>query len=492
MRRLFKITATLGFSNSLTFVSSLFKNKLIAVFLGTTGMGIISQLNGFLSLLSNLGTLGMQQGVTKFSAACMLKDNDTRIDSEDILSIALFLVGSITMALLLFAVVFNKAISFLIFSDSSYGSWIVIVAVSLPFIAFATIFDYYFKGVGNIKLLFKASILSSLIGVVIAFFLIFFMRIKGAVLQIFTTAFISCLTFYLFYYFLPEKRRGKLNIFNILNLPHAKSAIKELFKHGSVIYISNALLPLSFLIIRGLIIKNFGFDENGIFQSIMLISAIFISFPSEALWAGYFPDISRDRDTESQKKKLIGFMNFFALIAIPAITFVVLFQRFFINLLFSSHFMPATLYLPVRLLGDFIYMMGSATGLIFFANSFFKEVLFFSVLWNFLLVVFSVMLMKLLGFNGIFIAYVLTCLVILIFQSVVLRKRVRIIIGNKELFRIFLSIISVSVICLIAVKGLPAYLYFLPLAVWFCLFFKKIRTVLLNRNRFNIASLFEV
>jgi len=482
VKRLFKITATLGFSNSIAFASSLIKNKLIAVFLGTAGMGIVSQLSGLLTFLSNLGTLGMQQSVTKFSAAGMLKDKDTKIDSENILSIALFLVGSITLTLLLFAVVFNKAISFLIFSDSSYGSGIIIIAVSLPFLAFATIFNYYFKGIGNIRLLFKASILSSLIGVVIAFFLIFFMGIKGAVLQIFTTVFISCLIFYLFYCFLQGKRRRKLNIFNIFNLSHAKSTIKELFKHGSVIYISNALLPLSLLIIRSLIIKNFGIEQTGIFQSVMLISVIFISFPSEALWAAYFPDISKDKNIESQKEKMIRFMNFLVLIGVPAITFAVLFRSIFINILFSSRFMSAASYFPIRLLGDFIYMLGSAIGLIFFANSFFREVLFFSVLWNFLLVAFSIILMKLLGFQGIFIAYVLASLVILIFQAVILRKRVKIIIGYKELSRIFLSIISVSVVCLIAVKGLSAYLYFLPLAVWFCLFFKKFRTVLLRRK----------
>ena len=278
MKRLLKITAKLGSANTITFIGSLIKNKIIAIFLGTAGMGIVSQLSGFLNLLTNLGTIGMQQGVTKFSAACMI-GSEKKVDSKSILSVALFLVGIITLVILFLVVLFNKKISSLIFSDDSYGFGIVVVALSLPFIAFTTIFSYYFKGVGKINLLFKSSILSSFIGLLASLFLIWAFSIKGVILQIFTTGLISFLIFYLFYYFLPENRSKKIRLFYIFNISYVKDIIKELFKHGSVIYVSNFLLPLSLLIIRSLIIKDFGIEQNGVFQSIMIVSAIFISFP---------------------------------------------------------------------------------------------------------------------------------------------------------------------------------------------------------------------
>ena len=114
MKRLLKITAKLGSANSVAFIASLVKNKFIAVFLGTSGVGIFAQLNNFLNLLSNLSTLGMQQGVTKFSASRRLDKTEEKVDSESILSVALFLVGSIAMVLSAAAIFFNKKIHILL------------------------------------------------------------------------------------------------------------------------------------------------------------------------------------------------------------------------------------------------------------------------------------------------------------------------------------------------------------------------------------------
>jgi len=471
MKRLFKITTTLGFANSLAFIGSLIKNKLIAIFLGTAGMGVISQLNSFLNLLSNLGTLGMQQGVAKFSSSCMLNGKKEKIGSENILSTALFLAGAISLVLLILAMSFNKTVSSWIFSDDSYGNGVIVAAFAAPFVAFAAIFNYYFKGVGNINLLFKSAVLSSAIGLAVSFLLILAWKVNGAVFQIFTTAFISFLVFYLFFHFLP----GCKKVFNMPESGCFRPVAKELLRHGSVIYVSNLLLPLSLLIVRSMVIKNFGIEQNGIFQSIVLISAIVISFPSEALWAGYFPEISREKNQENQKRILMHFIDFLIFIAIPAIMFVVVFQKIIINLLFSSHFASAVLYLPVRLFGDFVYMLGWPVGLIFFANSLLGEVLFFSVLWNFLLVAFSVFFIKVFGFSGIFIAYVAACLIILILQLMFLGKRTGIVVGHKGLLRISLAIISAGLICLIAQNRLSFGLYLLPITIWFYLFLQKFK-----------------
>jgi len=475
MRRLFRVTATLGFSNSLVFVSSLIKAKLIAIFLGPAGMGFISQLNGLLNFLNNLGTLGMQQGVTKFSAED--KAVQKKGDSDNILYVALFLVGLITLVLALVTTLFSKSISLLVFSDPSYSKRIILIALACPFIAFVVILNYYLKGIGNIRLIFKASILSSVISLAVSFLLIFFLRLKGAIFQIFTTAFISFFVFYVFFYFLSRDKHRKTRLFNTFSFSYLISTAKELLKHGSVIYVSNALLPLSLLIIRSLIIKRFGIEQTGIFQSVMLISAIAISFPSETLWAGYFPEINRDRSIENQKKKMMNFINFLALIGIPAITCAVMLQDFFVKLLFSANFSPAVQYLPIRLLGDFIYMLGSAIGLIFFANSFLGTVLFFSILWNVLLVGLSFALVNLVGFEGTFIAYVITCFLILVFQSIILKKKVKISIGAKDLARVVMSIIAVSSACFIALNKFNHYFYLLPMFIWGCLFFKKIKIV---------------
>ncbi len=474
MKRLLKITTKLGSANSVAFIASLVKNKFIAVFLGTSGVGIFAQLNNFLNLLSNLSTLGMQQGVTKFSASCKLDETEEKVDSESILSVALFLVGSIAMVLSAAVIFFNKKISFLIFSDASYGFGIIIVAVSFPFIAFTAIFNYYFKGIGNIGALFKTTILSSIIGLAVSFSLIWLLSIKGLIMQIFTTAFISFSVFYLFYSFF-QRGRKKARLFDISGIPGAKTIIRNLLRHGFVIYVSNALLPLSLLIIRSMVIKNFGIEQNGIFQSVLLISAIFVSFPSETLWASYFPDISKDRDPGRQKVLLARFMDFLILIGIPAVTFTILLQNFVIKFLFSSHFVSAASYLPVRLMGDFVYMLAWPIGLIFFANSLFKEVLFFSILWNLLLIGLSALLIKLLGFEGVFIAYLLTCLIILILQWIILRKKTVIAAGNRELLRVILAVISVSMVCFVARERLSPYFYLLPLFIWFCMFFNKFK-----------------
>ena len=65
---LFKITSLNSFSVVLKIGIGLISSKIIAVFVGPSGMALVGNLRNFLTSVENISTLGFQNGIVKYSA----------------------------------------------------------------------------------------------------------------------------------------------------------------------------------------------------------------------------------------------------------------------------------------------------------------------------------------------------------------------------------------------------------------------------------------
>ena len=65
---LFKITSLNSFSVVLKIGIGLITSKILAVFVGPSGMALVGNLRNFLTSLENISTLGFQNGIVKYAA----------------------------------------------------------------------------------------------------------------------------------------------------------------------------------------------------------------------------------------------------------------------------------------------------------------------------------------------------------------------------------------------------------------------------------------
>ena len=100
---LFKITSLNSLSVILKIFSGLITSKLLAIFVGPSGMAIIGNLRNFVSSLEGVSTLGFQNGIEKYVS-------DNKDDKQDLNKvITTVFVTLIAIAILLSLLLFLSA-----------------------------------------------------------------------------------------------------------------------------------------------------------------------------------------------------------------------------------------------------------------------------------------------------------------------------------------------------------------------------------------------
>jgi len=451
MKKLFKITSLLGASNLVILFCGVIKNKIIAVLLGTNGMGVISQVSSFLSLLTGISTFGVQQGVIKFIA-----EERDEYKLHKILKISLCFVFSISVVLFLIVLIFRTRITELLFSVSGFEYALFSTALSAPFVSLGVILLFYFKGRKNINVIFKVNMISSLSGLLIGIVLIEYFKVIGAVVQIGITA--SLIFILSLFYLSREKKKNKVK----LNLDDFR-ILKGIVKYGSVISLAYIFSILSLVIVKSLIIRFLGFHSNGIYQSILIISGMLISFPQETFWSYYFPTVCENKDLNFRKKEFENFAYFLISVATPLVIIVFLTGRFLIQIFLSNQFLGASDFLNIRLLGDIFLIFSWPIDAIFLADQRYKYILAFGFIPNLILVVLSFLLVKAFALSGIFYAYLFSMVVFFIIHLLTFkRKYPKLFYGAKLFKKMGISITSI-LLSAILINGVYSKYFVIPI-----------------------------
>ena len=116
-RDILKTTSVFGGVQFFLILISLIRTKLIAVFIGPAGMGIVALLNSTLSVLNSISSLGIETSAVK-SISENYKNDDIKTVSKTIQIVKkiVFITGITGM---LFTLIFSKALSIITFGDSS-------------------------------------------------------------------------------------------------------------------------------------------------------------------------------------------------------------------------------------------------------------------------------------------------------------------------------------------------------------------------------------
>ncbi len=157
-------------------------------------MGIISQLLNFQTFMMFIVTIGIPLGLTKYISEH--KQDDTEIVNIIFLnSLKILTISSLIFALLIS--IFSSYISGIIFDDSKYYYFIILLALSIPFSTFSGFLEAYLRGLRNIDLLTKLLISSAVAGFVFTLILVLFFNLEGAVIGSLSNALLSSIIYFL-------------------------------------------------------------------------------------------------------------------------------------------------------------------------------------------------------------------------------------------------------------------------------------------------------
>lgn len=356
---LFKVTSLNSLSVLLKIGIGLITSKLLAVFVGPSGMALVGNLRNFLTSLESISTLGFQSGIVKYVA----ESNDNKKELQKI--IATVFISLLFVVLILSAVLFFMASYWnnKIFGDDfEYSLVFEILALSLPWYAISIFSLAIINGLGKFKKVIWINISGNTIGLIVSVFMILQFKTLGALLAIIIT---PALLFFVTFYFI-DKEVGFLNAIRFYLFDF--KIIKNLSSYSLMALVSSVLGPFVLLTIRNNVIEGIGIEQAGYWETMTRISSYYMMFVSTILSVYFLPKLVIAKTHQETKLIFWSYYKTILPVFVIGVTIIYFLRFFIIKLLFTSEFLSVESLFIWQLLGDVFKVCSLILGFQFFAK----------------------------------------------------------------------------------------------------------------------------
>lgn len=400
--QLFKVTSLSSFSILVRLITGFLSSKVIAYFVGPSGMALMGNLRSFTSLLESVGTLGIQNGVLQNVAK----------NQQDEVKLNHF-VRLIFWTLLVFSLIISTTLLFgnsyfgkMIFSKQSEYYFILnFVAFFLPFQVLHLFFTTVLNGFSAYKKVTLISIFGYISSLLVSFIFIWFYGVYGALVSVSITSFLLFL-FSSFHFF---KAFSFGTIFRSIEIDF--SVLKGLIPFGTMSLFTAVLTPILYIFIRNLIAKEVSIEASGWFEAMQRISGFYFLFISTLVSFYFLPELIKS-NTDSEK---VAITTKFYKRVIPVFALVLIgiyfTKDFVIQLLLTSDFYQVRELFVWQLLGDFFKGMSLILGIRFYVVKDLKGYLLTESISFIVFFIASWFWIPIFGATGAVISYAITYLI---------------------------------------------------------------------------------
>ena len=344
LKKLAKNTVVLAAPKVLKFFVGIVRSKLIAIFLGTFGMGIINQLQTIVKQFSTFTLSSVPDGMVKLIAKQNSIEKDKKVIS-DIIKTYLIIIFPLTIVVIIAGYIFSEEITLFIFGDIKYELYFQIGFSAVPISILSTSAFALLKAYKKIKSIALAEILIIIINLVIFIPLIYFYKITGAVVYVALT---YVVTFFIFRYFANNEvlKRNSITLADIRKSAFRYDFFKELMSFMGFGLVIGTYTIFVEVTARAIVVNELGINKIGIYSPIIAWASLFVGFILPSLRTYLFPRISEaksDKEITAVVNDVIRLMTF---VTLPFIIIGITLRHWLIPLLYSNEFMEAAIYLP--------------------------------------------------------------------------------------------------------------------------------------------------
>ena len=305
IKKIFESTLIMGTSTALVMGIDLVRVKIMAVLLGTKGVGTLALLNQFHTVAISIICLGLGNGQ------------------------AILLVS---VAFSLITILLSTLLSEWLLGDRSFFLYIIIYAVSLPFTAYPFATNHFLRGLKRIKELAKINFYRSFVSLFFIIPLVYFLGLEGAVLSVLVTT-----TVHLFlnkHYISKECSSFR----KITIQPFNPDIMRKLLPYGITSLITGFTYYLSHLLFRMTIVHNLGMEMNGVYQPIWALTMTYPTLVLSSMSAYAYPRLCELKTNYDISEELNGIFRVTILLIVPVMFFLVVACRPIIVILYSTEF----------------------------------------------------------------------------------------------------------------------------------------------------------
>lgn len=348
---MFKIILTIGTIQAVAVFIQFIKSKIVAIYLGPAGVGVVGTIDQFVQLVAFVSVFGIPAASIKFlSKAHSEGDEVFKRSYAGFFKILLLL--SATGAVLTIGIILLKS-NILGEELEKYRLFLILGLLTIPTFTLTTLFINVFAAVGKSKassllvVITNATLMTAAVTGVIAagvFGLYIGSVLAGVVL-----------TVAVMIYF---RRNLGLPIYDCQTNTRQKfKRNPDIFSIAAMLYLSAITASLSLLAARYSILKNFGEVEAGLLHGLIALSLAFGMALYPAINLYLTPLINRDVEKGIKIHLAVQFQRKIALILSIAALPILMFPRLMLTILFSAEFAGISQLLFLFVMSQFIVQL---------------------------------------------------------------------------------------------------------------------------------------
>tara|TARA_B100001146_G_scaffold116121_1_gene102338 strand:- start:10 stop:1257 length:1248 start_codon:yes stop_codon:yes gene_type:complete len=400
-----------GVSTAISLLVRLISNKIIAVYLGTSGIFLLGQLKDFLRLSNVISGFGIENGIIKYTSEFQKSNEELR----KILSTSFRTHLFFSLIFCILILIFKNTIAEYLLLDFDSKFYFLILSISVISFSIHTLLMSIINGIKKIKLYVTINIVSVVISAILMITLVLKYAIIGALYALIINQITTLLvTLILFYIYKPFNFSLLFSDFNF-------KYFKKLSAFSVMAITGPTCLIISTFIVRYYISDKFDTNFAGSWEAMWRISAIYLLFLISTFKFYLIPTFSK-LNSENLKNEVFKIWKVVIPIIIVITTGVYLLRDIIITVLLSNEFFLINEIIFFHLLGDIIKINCWVLGNILISKADTKAFVFFQIEWSVIFVILSYFLINAYGFWGVSLAYFITYIIHFTLLNIHLRK----------------------------------------------------------------------
>lgn len=415
---LFRVSSLNSISVLIKIAIGLVTSKVIAIFVGPSGMALVGNLRNFISTIETVSILGFQNGTVKYVAE---NERDEAGFKKIIstVSITLFGLTTVVSTVLFFL---SSYLNLKIFgSDNDYEVVFKALAIGLPWYVANFIFVAIINGLGKFSKVIYISIFGNIISLIISVSLIWQIGTLGALLSVVIS---PSLLFFVSCYFISSE----IQFLKYISLQWFDfSIIKNLSSYTLMALTSGVLGPMVFLAVRNNVIENLGAEQAGYWEAISRISTYYLMFVTTLLSVYFLPKLVLAKKAEKIKAIFLNYYKNVLSVFLLVLVILYFLRSFIVKILFTSDFEPVSNLFFWQLIGDFLKAASLIFGYQLLAHKMTKVFIITEIISLTTFYFSSTYLVRLFGIEGVVMAHAFTYFIYLMVLVFYFRDKFRLV-----------------------------------------------------------------
>lgn len=414
-RSIFKATSLFGGVQVYQILIQIIKSKFIAILLGPAGVGIIGLYQSGLQLFQQLTSFGLAQSAVRDVAEADASGDTVHIAKT--IKVVRRLVWFTGLLGLVAVAGFSPLLSKSSFGNYDYTVPFIILSVTLLLEQLSAGQKVILQGMRRLKDLAKCSAFGATFGLVTSIPLYYLIGVDGIVPTLILNS--ACMLTLSWLY----SRRIKTEFVEVTP--------RQTFIQGRLMLVMGLSMSFSGIlatgvafVIRGFIQNTGGIEEVGLYQAGFMIIETYVGLIMNAIATDYYPRLAAINDDNVKCRIAVSQQGEIATVILaPLLTICLVFMPIVLNILYSEQFINANRYISWACLGMMFRLASWIISFMFVAKAESKLFMINELMGKFYNLFFSIIGYKLLGLQGIGIAFVLYYFVYFIQVYLIARNR---------------------------------------------------------------------